>query len=98
MQITSYVNNVHPDDHGELYKVLEQFVAAAVPLWEMCLYTCLTPDGCFVGRETDTSTYVLLGRLYRQTNSLLPCFVFSPQVMVRNSHLLQQHHESPICL
>lgn len=38
-QITSYVNNLHPKDHAELYPVLEQFVAAAVPLWERCLYT-----------------------------------------------------------
>ncbi|KAK5632541.1 hypothetical protein RRF57_008255 [Xylaria bambusicola] len=34
-QIISYINNLHPDDHGELYAVLEQFVAAAVPLWEL---------------------------------------------------------------
>ncbi|KAI1351910.1 hypothetical protein F5Y01DRAFT_324779 [Xylaria sp. FL0043] len=38
-RITSYINNLHPDDHTELYTVLEQFVAAAVPLWERCLYT-----------------------------------------------------------
>ncbi|KAI0536264.1 hypothetical protein GGR58DRAFT_475769 [Xylaria digitata] len=37
-QITSYINNLHPDDHPELYAVLEQFVTAAVPLWERCLY------------------------------------------------------------
>ncbi|KAI3323654.1 hypothetical protein HD806DRAFT_534778 [Xylariaceae sp. AK1471] len=39
MRITSYINNLHPDNHAELYEVLEQFVAAAVPLWERCLYT-----------------------------------------------------------
>ncbi|KAI0455134.1 hypothetical protein F5B21DRAFT_514247 [Xylaria acuta] len=38
-RITSYINNLHPEDHAELYTVLEQFVAAAVPLWERCLYT-----------------------------------------------------------
>ncbi|KAJ2988973.1 hypothetical protein NUW58_g3705 [Xylaria curta] len=38
-QITSYINNLHPEDHPELYAVLEEFVAAAVPLWERCLYT-----------------------------------------------------------
>ncbi|RWA14548.1 hypothetical protein EKO27_g614 [Xylaria grammica] len=36
-KITSYINNLHPDDHPELYSVLEKFVAAAVPLWERCL-------------------------------------------------------------
>ncbi|TGJ85399.1 hypothetical protein E0Z10_g3348 [Xylaria hypoxylon] len=41
-QITSYINNLHPDDHPKLYTVLEQFVAAAVPLWERCLYVCET--------------------------------------------------------
>ncbi|GAW15293.1 hypothetical protein ANO14919_047020 [Xylariales sp. No.14919] len=37
-KITSYINNLHPDDHAELYSVLEKFVAAAVPLWERCLF------------------------------------------------------------
>ncbi|KAI0970801.1 hypothetical protein F4678DRAFT_461931 [Xylaria arbuscula] len=40
----SYINNLHPDDHMELYTVLEQFVAAAVPLWERCLYKPLRDD------------------------------------------------------
>lgn len=39
--ITSYVNNLHPSDHKELYAVLEKFVAASVPLWE----EVLTPWG-----------------------------------------------------
>ncbi|KAI1140179.1 hypothetical protein F5Y05DRAFT_308671 [Hypoxylon sp. FL0543] len=37
-RITSYINNLHPADHGDLYNVLEQFVAASVPLWEECLF------------------------------------------------------------
>ncbi len=35
--ITSYVNNLHPDSHRDLYQVLGRFVAVAVPLWEECL-------------------------------------------------------------
>ncbi|EFX00262.1 duf1665 domain containing protein [Grosmannia clavigera kw1407] len=35
--ITSYINNLRYEHHRELYKVLEQFVVAAVPLWEECL-------------------------------------------------------------
>lgn len=35
--ITSYVNNLHPDKHRALYPVLEQFVDAAIPLWDECL-------------------------------------------------------------
>lgn len=40
-KITSYINNLHPRDHKELYGVLEKFVAASVPLWE----EALTPYG-----------------------------------------------------
>lgn len=36
-RIVSYINNLHPVDHRELYDVLEHFVDAAVPLWEDCL-------------------------------------------------------------
>ncbi|KAI0875172.1 hypothetical protein GGS24DRAFT_500123 [Hypoxylon argillaceum] len=39
-RITSYINNLHPNEHSGLYHVLEQFVAASVPLWERCLNTC----------------------------------------------------------
>ncbi|KAI0116506.1 hypothetical protein GGR51DRAFT_546020 [Nemania sp. FL0031] len=45
MRITSYINNLHPEDHPDLYGVLEQFVAAAVPLWERCLYRYRNDDG-----------------------------------------------------
>ncbi|CAK7225274.1 hypothetical protein SBRCBS47491_005831 [Sporothrix bragantina] len=36
-KITSYINNLHPSRQQALYGVLEQFVAAAVPLWEEVL-------------------------------------------------------------
>lgn len=36
-KIDSYVNNLHPQDHGELYSILEQAVSKAVPLWNDCL-------------------------------------------------------------
>ncbi|KAK0716044.1 hypothetical protein B0H67DRAFT_554442 [Lasiosphaeris hirsuta] len=36
-KITSYVNNLHPGEHGALYGVLEGIVAATVPLWEESL-------------------------------------------------------------
>ncbi|KAI9930716.1 hypothetical protein MW887_011472 [Aspergillus wentii] len=35
--ITSYINNLHPHDHKELYGALEGFLAAAIPLWNECL-------------------------------------------------------------
>ncbi|KAK5715592.1 hypothetical protein LTR15_010237 [Elasticomyces elasticus] len=34
---TSYVNNLEPESHGELYRVLEQAVTKALPLWNECL-------------------------------------------------------------
>ncbi|KAB8228811.1 DUF4246 domain-containing protein [Aspergillus alliaceus] len=36
-RIASYINNLHPRQHKELYGTLEQFVAAAIPLWNECL-------------------------------------------------------------
>jgi hypothetical protein len=36
-QIDSYINNLHPDRHVELYSVLEQMVDCAVPLWNEAL-------------------------------------------------------------
>lgn len=40
VKITSYINNLHPVRHKELYAVLEQLVSTVVPLWEECLSTC----------------------------------------------------------
>ncbi|KAI0386982.1 hypothetical protein F5Y04DRAFT_275437 [Hypomontagnella monticulosa] len=37
-RIVSYINSLHPEDHMDLYKVLEKFVAAAVTMWEECLF------------------------------------------------------------
>ncbi|KAE8308479.1 hypothetical protein BDV41DRAFT_581455 [Aspergillus transmontanensis] len=36
-KIVSYINNLHPRQHKELYGTLERFVAAAIPLWNECL-------------------------------------------------------------
>lgn len=36
-RITSYINNLHPHKHGDLYLVLEQIVARTIPLWNMSL-------------------------------------------------------------
>jgi hypothetical protein len=35
--IVSYINNLHPQKHAGLYRVLERFVDAAIPLWDECL-------------------------------------------------------------
>ncbi|KAK0303176.1 hypothetical protein LTR82_017630 [Friedmanniomyces endolithicus] len=36
-KIDSYINNLHPQAHGNVYNVLEQAVNRAVPLWNECL-------------------------------------------------------------
>ncbi|EGD93540.1 hypothetical protein TESG_01084 [Trichophyton tonsurans CBS 112818] len=35
--ITSYINNLHPDEHKELYGVLEHVIARTIPLWNETL-------------------------------------------------------------
>ena len=37
VKITSYINNLHPTLHPELYSVLEKFIAKSVPLWDLAL-------------------------------------------------------------
>ncbi|ORY01046.1 hypothetical protein BCR34DRAFT_522221 [Clohesyomyces aquaticus] len=36
-KISSYINNLHPKEHGDLYRILEQMVDASIPLWNECL-------------------------------------------------------------
>ncbi|KAK1233198.1 hypothetical protein PQX77_003657 [Marasmius sp. AFHP31] len=37
VEITSYINNLHPRRHTALYRVLEKVVARTIPLWDGCL-------------------------------------------------------------
>lgn len=37
VKISSYINNLHPIRHERLYRVLEQLVERAIPLWNECL-------------------------------------------------------------
>jgi hypothetical protein len=36
-RITSYINNLHPKDHADLYKVIEGILERAIPLWNSTL-------------------------------------------------------------
>ncbi|KAG5645508.1 hypothetical protein DXG03_005918 [Asterophora parasitica] len=36
-QITSYINNLHPERHRDLYDVLEQLITCVIPLWNRAL-------------------------------------------------------------
>lgn len=42
-RITSYINNLHPEKHGDLYRVLEKIITCAVPLWNMTLTSLQAP-------------------------------------------------------
>ncbi|KAA8646822.1 Ankyrin-2 [Aspergillus tanneri] len=35
--IVSYINNLRPDKHRDLYKVIEEIISQAIPLWNMSL-------------------------------------------------------------
>ena len=37
IEITSYINNLHPKLHPELYFVIEKFIAKSIPLWNLTL-------------------------------------------------------------
>lgn len=37
IRILSYINNLHPQKHSELYEVIEQIIDKAIPLWDMTL-------------------------------------------------------------
>lgn len=37
VKITSYINNLHPIFHADLYSVIEQFIAKSIPLWDLTL-------------------------------------------------------------
>lgn len=40
-KITSYINNLHPTLHPELYSVIEKFIAKSIPLWNLTLTSTL---------------------------------------------------------
>jgi hypothetical protein len=37
IRITSYINNLHPSKHQRLYKIIDDIITKAVPLWNMTL-------------------------------------------------------------
>ncbi|VUC23569.1 unnamed protein product [Clonostachys rosea] len=40
-KFTSYINNLHPNKHAEIYATIEKLVEKALPAWDLCL----NPDG-----------------------------------------------------
>ncbi len=45
VKITSYINNLHPKLHPELYSVIERLIAKSIPLWN------LTLSSTYAGRQ-----------------------------------------------
>ncbi|KAF8060985.1 hypothetical protein FPV67DRAFT_317375 [Lyophyllum atratum] len=37
VKITSYINNLHPERHRDMYGVIEQIIARTIPLWNLSL-------------------------------------------------------------
>ncbi|EDN02208.1 predicted protein [Histoplasma mississippiense (nom. inval.)] len=64
-KITSYINNLHPKRHQELYRVIEQVISCAVPLWNNTLrytkaenYVRIPYDSCEMDVDHDFVTAV----------------------------------------
>ena len=54
VKITSYINNLHPSLHPKLYSVIENFIAQAIPLWDLTLSsTRAKRQARIVHEETD---------------------------------------------
>jgi hypothetical protein len=64
----SYINNLHPDQHRDMYPVIEQLVARFVPLWERVLAESVagyvlpsrTQDGYWRERTREDAYYEAL--------------------------------------
>ncbi|KAJ2919064.1 hypothetical protein MD484_g1331, partial [Candolleomyces efflorescens] len=70
-RITSYINNLHPKDHADLYRVIEQVIDAAIPLWELTLAPFYDNDHSYSLRiPCDTVHYEPLpeGLVYEEWN------------------------------
>ncbi|KAG6913482.1 hypothetical protein DXG01_006524 [Tephrocybe rancida] len=43
VKITSYINNLHPEKHADLYAVIEQLIGHTIPLWNATLTPLKAP-------------------------------------------------------
>ncbi|KAG5639577.1 hypothetical protein H0H81_010778 [Sphagnurus paluster] len=43
-RITSYINNLHPEHHSDLYGIIEKIIARTIPLWNMTLTPLKSAD------------------------------------------------------
>ncbi|TFK36208.1 hypothetical protein BDQ12DRAFT_610196 [Crucibulum laeve] len=56
-RITSYINNLHPEEYKPLYSLIEQIISRAIPLWNATLTPLRTPESRFVRIVYDEVKY-----------------------------------------
>ncbi|KAF8626051.1 hypothetical protein AX15_005105 [Amanita polypyramis BW_CC] len=56
-KIVSYVNNLHPQRHKDLYSVIEKIIDCAIPLWNTTLTKLKTPKHYFNPRVSYTEAF-----------------------------------------
>ncbi|KAF5323944.1 hypothetical protein D9611_008284 [Ephemerocybe angulata] len=54
-RILTYINNLHPKHHPDLYAVIEDVIAASIPLWELTLAPIQSSRGCSIPRRIEYS-------------------------------------------
>ena len=37
VKLTSYINNLHPNKHPEIYRTIEKLIETSLPMWDQCL-------------------------------------------------------------
>ncbi len=55
--ITSYINNLHPEENVPLYKVIENIIDASIPLWDLSLTALEYEVGLPIGRIEEPRDY-----------------------------------------
>jgi hypothetical protein len=61
-KIVSYVNNLHPKKHKNIYKLLEKFVEYCIPLWNQTLTFPQRIERIIASSEGDEDFYVPEGK------------------------------------
>lgn len=52
-----YINNLHPDEHSELHKTIEELIAAYIPLFERTLTDSIPENNVVPERTNNTYSY-----------------------------------------
>lgn len=44
VRFTSYINNLHPNRHSDIYRTIEKLIEVSLPLWDQCLAISIDHD------------------------------------------------------